>query len=289
MLYVDKDNAHRPSIEIAKAKRVLKNTDGVEVCYDSLGQLQEASQLIPHLWDSLGADQGWLCVYCMRCIAVQPVSGVSRKLHNEHYIPRHQDYEGYEEARRHGKEAELPYPQFTQADLDRYSLDYRNLFAVCDGKYQKDEKAPARDGHRAPHRKEDEESSGPKVTCDTLRGNSKLTVDPRRKDHIDSLSYGKFDATLSSSIPEVNDDINVRLNLNYHWLKEERAMALVGLYQWFEKNASERDFPRKCRERLQELQQGKDGKLQPFAPMLIWALTKRMRRLPHPPQRLPSQ
>ena len=58
MLYVDKDNAHPPSIEIAKAKRVLKNTDGVEVCYDSLGQLQEASQLIPHLWDSLGADQG---------------------------------------------------------------------------------------------------------------------------------------------------------------------------------------------------------------------------------------
>ncbi|BAQ97355.1 hypothetical protein BBBF_0148 [Bifidobacterium bifidum ATCC 29521 = JCM 1255 = DSM 20456] len=44
------------------------------------------------------------------------------------------------------------------------------------------------------------------------------------------------------------------------------------------KNASARDFPRKCRERLQELQQGKDGKLQPFAPMLIWALTKRMRR-----------
>lgn len=140
MLYVDKDNAHPPSIEIAKAKRVLKNTDGVEVCYDSLGQLQEASQLIPHLWDSLGADQGWLCVYCMRCIAVQPVSGVSRKMHNEHYIPRHQDYEGYEEARRHGKEAELPYPQYTQADLDRHSLDYRNLFAVCDGKYQKDEK-----------------------------------------------------------------------------------------------------------------------------------------------------
>ena len=34
---------------------------------------------------------------------------------------------------------------------------------------------------------------------------------------------------------------------------------------------------------------GKDGKLQPFAPMLIWALKKRMRRLPHPPQRLPSQ
>ena len=100
---------------------------------------------------------------------------------------------------------------------------------------RKTKKASARDGHRAPHRKEDEESSGPKVTCDTLRGNSKLTVDPRRKDHIDSLSYGKFDATLSSSIPEVNDDINVRLNLNYHWLKEERAMALVGLYQWFEK------------------------------------------------------
>ena len=110
MLYVDKDNAHPPSIEIAKAKRVLKNTDGVEVCYDSLGQLQEASQLIPHLWDSLGADQGWLCVYCMRCIAVQPVSGVSRKMHNEHYIPRHQDYEGYEEARRHGKEAEAALP-----------------------------------------------------------------------------------------------------------------------------------------------------------------------------------
>lgn len=49
MLYVDKDNAHPPSIEIAKAKRVLKNTDGVEVCYDSLGQVQEASQLIPPL------------------------------------------------------------------------------------------------------------------------------------------------------------------------------------------------------------------------------------------------
>ena len=81
------------------------------------------------------------------------------------------------------------------------------------------------------------------MTCDTLRGNSKLTVDPRRKDHIDSLSYGKVDATLSSSIPEVSDDINVRLNLNYHWLKEERAMALAGLYQWFQKKCVGAGFP----------------------------------------------
>ncbi|ERI84062.1 hypothetical protein BIFBIF_00270 [Bifidobacterium bifidum ATCC 29521 = JCM 1255 = DSM 20456] len=56
---------------------------------------------------------------------------------------------------------------------------------------------------------------------------------------------------------------------------ELRSSDMMAEY-W--KNASARDFPRKCRERLQELQQGKDGKLQPFAPMLIWALTKRMRR-----------
>ena len=58
MLYVDKGNAHPPSIEIAKAKRVLRNTAGVEVCYDSLGQVQEASQLVPHLWNSFGRRSG---------------------------------------------------------------------------------------------------------------------------------------------------------------------------------------------------------------------------------------
>ncbi|MBW3081723.1 hypothetical protein [Bifidobacterium saguinibicoloris] len=292
MLYIDKKKGIAPSDAIAAAKRVLKDpANHVAVQYDSLGKVKEASSLVGILSEHLGADQGWLCAYCMRRIDTKPKPGVSRKLHNEHYIPRHQDYQAAAKAKEEGKQYKLPYPEYSQSDLDKFSLDYDNLFAVCDGKYQKDAKDKKGEkrktgsddsavGMASPMTQPDtnRKRTKGKTTCDQSRGNQRLTVDPRRADHIATISYKPSDATIASSDPDIDKDLNDTLNLNYRWLKEEREWALQELYDWFEQHGCDKDFRQECASRLRTLQEGRNGRLQPFAPMLIMKLEQRMRR-----------
>ncbi|NEG90455.1 hypothetical protein [Bifidobacterium aerophilum] len=263
MLYVDKSKADVPSYVIVNAKRELKDTPGTTVCYDSL--LGDTPSTIR---EHLCADQGWLCVYCMRRISLKPEPGVSRMAHTEHYIPRHQ----------HGDTGKaLPYPEYSQADLDEFSLDYNNLFATCDGKYIEDEQSEEEPEEEYTHAGRTEKAQ---ETCDKPRGNQRLTVDPRNPVHIASIRYGKTNALIDSSDSAIASDLTKKLNLNYHWLVAERASTLSELYEWFSVHAKDNNFRKECEERLQTLKNGdSSGKRQPFAQMLIWALEKRMRRM----------
>lgn len=262
MLYVDKSKADVPSHVIANAKRALRDTPGTAVCYDSLTG-DTRSTIREHLC----ADQGWLCVYCMRRISLEPKPGVSRKVHTEHYIPRHQHSDVDEE---------LPYPEYSQADLDAFSLNYNNLFVVCDGKYSKDEQPEEQEERYACNSRKKKAHE----TCDKARGNRRLTIDPRNPVHIASISYGKTDALIGSNDNAIASDLIKKLNLNYHWLVAEGASALSELYKWFAGHAKDNNFRKECEKRLQLLKNGdSSGKRKPFAQMLIWALEKRMKRM----------
>lgn len=84
------------------------------------------------------------------------------------------------------------------------SLEYSNLFAVCN--YTRN--APKKD-----------------KTCDDARGDTLLTVDPRRKADIEKLRY-KLDGTILSDDAAIDHDLNETLNLNITVLRNNRKAAM---------------------------------------------------------------
>jgi uncharacterized protein (TIGR02646 family) len=86
-------------------------------------------------------------------------------------------------------------------------LEFNNFLAVCSGKHYTDKLK----GDHIEH-------------CDTNKGNTILNIDPRKEDHIATLSYSE-DASLTSAIPIFQEDIDNVLNLNFYELKRERQIA----------------------------------------------------------------
>lgn len=86
------------------------------------------------------------------------------------------------------------------------SLDYGNMLAVCEG---------GKPGTAYKTR-----------TCDRRRGNDCLKIDPRDPRHISTLRYDGNGRIISSD-PEIDEDINQRLNLNgaNTLLPRDRRMA----------------------------------------------------------------
>ena len=85
-------------------------------------------------------EQGYKCAYCMSNISMSNST-------IEHYIPRNG----------------------TNGDMS-LSLDYRNLFAVCDTT------------RGCPEEEQ---------TCDVKKGNKLLHIDPRLQEHIDTIYYDR--------------------------------------------------------------------------------------------------
>ena len=109
-------------------------------------------------------EQGYKCAYCMSKISMSNST-------IEHYIPRN------------GINGDMP-----------LSLDYRNLFAVCDTT------------RRCP--KEEQ-------TCDVKKGDKLLHIDPRLQEHIDTIYYdrsGYIRSSFSSGTDNLDDDLNQILN-----------------------------------------------------------------------------
>lgn len=126
-------------------------------------------------------EQGCKCAYCMSKITMANST-------IEHYIPRKGE---------HGDRT--------------LSLDYRNLFAVCD---------------TTRGRPADEQ------TCDVKKGDRLLHIDPRVQAHIDTIIYersGKIKSTFSSGEHNFDDELNQILNLNSHQLINNRANAWKAL------------------------------------------------------------
>lgn len=126
-------------------------------------------------------EQGYLCAYCMSKINIDNST-------IEHYIPRN------------GKNGN-----------NTLSLDYRNLFAVCDT------------------------TRGlPKAlqTCDVKKGDDLLHIDPRERSHIETIQYehnGKIKSTFDKGFNNFDDDLNSLLNLNSNQLKHNRKNAYITL------------------------------------------------------------
>lgn len=86
-----------------------------------------------------------------------------------------------------------------------HSMDYQNMVACCPGRCHSGE----------PH-------------CDTSKGDRDLSFSPVNSDIIDTLSY-KNDGEIVSSRDDWNTEINVVLNLNQEFLKENRKYAWLGV------------------------------------------------------------
>jgi uncharacterized protein (TIGR02646 family) len=130
--------------------------------------------------EALMAEQGHLCAYCMRRIPDDRILAEDVDLSDvyiEHWQARSSDQNG----------------------LDNKGLDYNNMLAVCSG----NEKAPGATGRRKKKH----------FTCDKKRENRPLTVNPLDQRTLDSIYYSD-NGTMKSYDAGINDDINVKLNLN---------------------------------------------------------------------------
>lgn len=138
-------------------------------------------------------------------------------------------------------------------DDDELSVRYDNMLAVCGG------------GEGNPR---------PQQTCDKHRGNEPLTVDPRREDHIRSITY-KSDGTISSLNSDINKDLNVTLNLNMRQLKNDRAVALDTLKKQLLSHGSKK-FIDMCRYYAQQYES--QQKKTEYAGILLDYLHRKLQR-----------
>lgn len=120
-------------------------------------------------------EQGYLCAYCMRKIPDNRAKPEDiPDVSIEHWFPRN--------------------PQNGEDRLQ--GLDYRNMFAVCSGNK----------GVKDTRKRND-------LTCDAHRGNELLTVNPTIEETISKISYQE-NGIIFSEDEEINDDLDVKLNLN---------------------------------------------------------------------------
>lgn len=97
-----------------------------------------------------------------------------------------------------------------QARYPEFQLEWRNLLAACTG------------GEGLPPQHQ---------TCDTSKGDTELTIDPREDRDVAKLKYlpdGRieYDADGEAHALAIQKDLDLRLNLNSDTLKERRKAAL---------------------------------------------------------------
>lgn len=83
-------------------------------------------------------------------------------------------------------------------------LEFSNFIAVCSGKTYIDKLT----GKHIEH-------------CDTSKANQEIKIDPRIKEHIDSIYY-ESDSTIKSTNSDFNNDLNATLKLNSELIRKRR-------------------------------------------------------------------
>lgn len=190
---------------------------------------------------SLMKEQGHLCAYCMRRIPDERIletdEGMS-DINIEHWLPRSK----------------------AQERIGNYSLDYYNMFAVCSG----NEKAPDARNRKRAH-----------FTCDKKKNNQELKINPTDPDTINMLKYSS-DGIIMSTDPEINEDINNKLNLNCNvsavTLPENRKEVLETVQKDIYSQGDDKDSVlKKCKEQLEIWENETDPKT-PYIGIAIWWL-----------------
>lgn len=191
-------------------------------------------QLKEDVRNSLVAEQGQLCAYCMCRIPRSDVDDGIAPITIEHFDPRnppdhHDTCQG---------------------------LDYNNLLAVCNGN------RASREKH---HHKRD-------LTCDAFRGNKEFRkLNPCIPETLKTIEYGA-DGTITATDSDVRDDLNKVLNLNCptSTLIAERKAVYDGLTSDMEKVSMD-DLAAYCISRLSEFEIEGNPKT-PFVGVIIWYL-----------------
>lgn len=189
--------------------------------------------------DLLVKEQGHLCAYCMRRIPDERISDDDENLADvyiEHWQARSlQNDSGFNK-----------------------SLDYNNMLAVCSG----NEKVKERVGR---HKKRF-------LTCDKKRENRRLKVNPLDAALMATIFYSA-DGFIKSSDSEIEDDLNIRLNLNCNeeavTLPKNRKAALDVVQEQL--SNMEGDYVSNCKELLGIWEAEEDFKT-PYVGIIIWWL-----------------
>ena len=134
------------------------------------------------------------------------------------------------------------------------SLDYRNLFAVCD----KTRKKP-RDMQ----------------TCDVHRNNEALHIDPRQQNDIDTIYY-THKGYIHSDNEEYEIDISETLNLNCQMLVDNRARTMKTLAERSNRRQNREWTKEQIKKYLEKLEAPDDDT--EYAGYLIYMLKKRLSR-----------
>lgn len=133
-------------------------------------------------------------------------------------------------------------------------LNYRNMFAVCSG-------------NRGCGNKEG-------LTCDAHRGNEPIRVNPCDADTLRGITYTSS-GRIQSPNPEIDEDINVKLNLNSESisLPENRKQVLQALIDDVRKKCGTGNIALYCRKKLEQIRDSGDPQM-PYVGILIWWLEK---------------
>lgn len=150
----------------------------------------------------------------------------------------------------------LPQNPDEKADIGQ-GLDYKNMFAVCSGRRG----CGNEDG----------------MTCDARKGNMIIKVNPLDERTLCDIKYTS-DGIIKSGDPIVDEDLNIRLNLNGEMtsLPENRKQVLNCLIDDIKRNCGSGDISLYCQRRLEKIMDMDDPKM-PYVGILIWWLKKHIK------------
>ena len=195
---------------------------------------------------SLLREQGHLCAYCMRSIPDDRIHEEDADLSDvyiEHWYAR----------------------GAMNNTGENKGLDYSNMLAVCSG----NEKAPEAPGKRKKRY----------FTCDKKRGSAPLTINPLDLTTLDTLYYSS-DGMIKSTDKRIENDINVKLNLNLSSdavaLPQHRKAVLDEVQQDIYSQPG--DMLQNCKNQLAIWEKETDPKT-PYIGIAIWWLKDQIKAL----------
>lgn len=229
--------------EWVNAKRDARKTPDIVMNYENVGNSGAKGALL----DALLKEQGYVCAYCTRRIHRKGDGRDSGSVaHVEHYLPRNPSSQLRESMPTNG-----------EYDADEYSLEYRNMLAVCSGG-------------------EDEPGTRERI-CDKSRSQSEmLKVNPLDTGTVALVDYRR-NGEICSSDPKVNDDLVRQLNLNSSAFSfpENRKGVIGSLDSWVQALPGGRVARRnKCQKLLDKLQDtgSSSDEVEPFLGVKLWRL-----------------
>lgn len=146
------------------------------------------------------------------------------------------------------------YPESKLSEAEK--LDYSNMFGVCT-------------------RSEGLEKRF--ATCDAKKGNTLMTLDPRRADHIQTIKYETATGRILSDNAKINHDLNETLNLNCEMqlLPQNRRAKLVEVLNQIKKMHPTGTWTAANIAPIRRLyENGRNGELPEYAGIVRWWLRK---------------